>query len=184
MSPLLLLALVPSALAGDLWLEVERTGAGAFQVSVPGTWLLTWSEPVPVTTGGRVVDLRDVAATLDRKRVGTRTTLAVDEPGTMPLRVSLQHRASSRHGPVLVHGFVLDARGPDGGSLHIDVPVEDGSRILLHRVAGGYDALLRCDALTLPWHDPAFYNQLVRAAPQVLLSIQGDDGTRVRLASE
>ena len=184
MSPLLLLALVQAAFAGDLWLEVARSGAGAFHVSVPGSWLLSWPEPVPVSTGGQVVDLRDVATSLDRKRVGTRRTLAVDEPGTMPLRVTLQHRASTRHGPVLVHSFVLDARGPDGGSLHLVVPAEDAGRVTLHRVAEGYTPLLKCDALTVPWSAPTFYSQLVRAAPQALLSLQGDDGTQVVLTSE
>ena len=184
MFALALITLLGTALAGDLWLDVQVGGPDSLTLDIPGNWLLDLPEPLEVRVDGTPVDLRALATEVDRKRVGTRRAIEGHDATGNPLSVRVSHHRKA-HDKVLIATLGLEATGPEGGALNLEIPVTDASgRVSLQLAATGFQTLVSANGIEVPWGNAGFFQQLVRSAPRTLLSIQTSTGTVVTLRSE
>jgi hypothetical protein len=158
------------ALAGDLWLTVEKAEAEQVTVNLPADWLLEEGDPVRLQTESGAVELRHEARQL--KRGSASWTLQEDDG---PVEVTLAHRTPTGDP---ASQLTLSALGPLGMGLNLSFPLEaDRLGDARHKVGGAVDI----EGLQLDLDDAAC-EQLRRSPPTVLLQVV-EDGHTFRIAT-
>lgn len=163
--------LAAPALAGDLWLTVEKAVDEQVTVQVPANWLLDEGDPVRLETERGAVDLRTEARQLKR---GAATWTHRDAEG--PVEITLAHREPTGEPATRV---TLSGLGPLGRGLNLSFPLEADR---LADSSAKLDGVVSIDGLQLDLDDAAC-SQLRRSPPTVLLEVV-DDGHTFRIATD
>jgi hypothetical protein len=170
--------LLASALAGDVWMQVESKDDGNDVVlNLPVNGMVADADPVPALLGGKEVDLRAEVAALRGKRAGTtrRYTVTEEDGDRWPVVLTVSEASTEA-----VDALAVRISAERGFGLTFDMPLDEPVDAEQLKQSADVSVGPRGLDLDLNAENQA---QILRGGPRTLMRITGPKGNGIEVST-